>query len=194
MLAVVTEQPVTGNKTMRHFSRALVLRGAVFLLLAAPFVRGVPAAEAARCRYVLGFQALHHRIASVIGACRGDEQHNPANGDAFQQTMRGTLVWRKADNQIAFTDGYVTILDGPHGLEQRLNTQRFPWEGNQSGLPVVADTPTTATQLRRQFAGTVLTRSVACTVSTSSAKARTHRSTPKAPPPATTSRRRTACA
>ncbi|HEV7216085.1 MAG TPA: hypothetical protein VGP33_13300 [Chloroflexota bacterium] len=176
---------------MRRFSTAPVLRCAVVLLVAAPFLTGVPAAEAARCRYVLGFQALHHRIASVIGACLGDEQHNPVNGDAYQQTKRGTLVWRKADNQVVFTNGYVTILNGPQGLEQRLNAQRFPWEGNPDGLLVVADAPTTAAQLRRQFATASPARVVTCTTSTSSSLVRAHRSTRKgvrkvAPRPKTT--------
>jgi hypothetical protein len=38
------------------------------------------------------------------------------------------LVWRKADNWTAFTDGYRTWLNGPQGLQQRLNTELFPWE------------------------------------------------------------------
>ncbi len=37
-------------------------------------------------------------------------------------------MWRKADNWTAFTDGYRTWINGPNGLEQRLNSERFPWE------------------------------------------------------------------
>ena len=186
---------------MRHVSAALVLRCTFVLLAATPFLVAVPAADAARCRYVLGFKTLHHQLASVIGGCISDEQHNSgpggAPGNASQQTKRGMLVWRKADNQVAFTDGYRTILNGPLGLEQRLNTQRFSWEANPDGLPVIADAPTTASQLRRQFAGKSTTSSLTCTTATSSSKARTHRTARKAgkkgsPLPKTTLRR-TAC-
>jgi hypothetical protein len=40
------------------------------------------------------------------------------------------MVWRKADSWTAFTDGYRTWINGPFGLQQRLNTQRFPWESD----------------------------------------------------------------
>lgn len=181
---------------MRRLPAVLALRCTLALLVIAPFFLAIPPADAARCRYILGFKALHHQIASVIGACVGDEQHNPVNGDALQQTKKGTLVWRKADNQVAFTDGYVTILDGPHGLEQRLNTQRFSWEANPGGLPAVADTPTTASELRHRFTTTSTTRSITCTT-TMSTKARARRSirqagTKVAPLPKA-NRQRTAC-
>jgi plastocyanin len=39
-------------------------------------------------------------------------------------------VWRKADNWTAFTDGHQTWLNGPFGLQRRLNTTRFAWEGD----------------------------------------------------------------
>jgi hypothetical protein len=47
----------------------------------------------------------------------------------------GLLVWRKADNWTAFTDGYRTWINGPAGIQQRLNTQRFSWEPNPDNLP-----------------------------------------------------------
>ena len=47
------------------------------------------------------------------------------------------MVWRKADNFTAFTDGYRTWVNGPDGLQQRLNSQRFAWEANPDGLPVI---------------------------------------------------------
>ena len=53
-----------------------------------------------------------------------------AIGDSVQQTTGGLLVWRKADNWTAFTDGYRTWINGPNGLQQRLNTQRFEWEAD----------------------------------------------------------------
>jgi probable HAF family extracellular repeat protein len=95
-----------------------------------------PAAPARPCGFVLGFAALHAALPAVVGDCLDDEGHNPANGDALQHTTGGLLVWRKADNWTAFTDGYRTWVNGPNGLQERLNTQRFPWEANPDGLPL----------------------------------------------------------
>lgn len=91
------------------------------------------AAEAAGCQYVLGFAALHDLLPNVIGGCLENEQHNPANGDGVQHTTNGLLVWRKADNWTAFTNGYETWVNGPYGVQHRLNTQHFAWEGTGSG-------------------------------------------------------------
>jgi hypothetical protein len=88
------------------------------------------------CRFVLGFQMLHDAIPAVVGDCADDEQH-AANGEGLQQTTKGLLVWRKADNFTAFTDGYRSWVNGPNGLQQRLNARRFAWEANPGGLPVV---------------------------------------------------------
>ena len=55
--------------------------------------------------------------------------HAAANGDSLQHTTTGLLVWRKSDNWTAFTDGYRTWPNGPYGLQEHLNSQRFPWEG-----------------------------------------------------------------
>lgn len=93
-------------------------------------------APGARCHYMLGFQALHQLDPADVGGCL-DNQAFAANGDAQQHTTKGLLVWRKADNWTAFTNGYQTWVNGPRGLAKRLNTQRFGWEANPSGLPVV---------------------------------------------------------
>jgi hypothetical protein len=82
---------------------------------------------------VLGFKLLHDLIPTIVGNCLDNEQHNPTNGDALQYTTGGLLVWRKADNWTAFTDGYRTWVNGPHGLQERLNSQHFAWEGSGSG-------------------------------------------------------------
>ncbi|HEV7214121.1 MAG TPA: DUF4232 domain-containing protein [Chloroflexota bacterium] len=96
-----------------------------------------PLAHAAGCRLILGFAALQNLIPSVVGACLDDEQHSPLTGDGLQHTTRGLLVWRKADNVTAFSDGFRTWVRGPFGAQERLNTQRFPWEANPAGLPLV---------------------------------------------------------
>ena len=108
---------------MKQF--ALFLACALFLLLP----NSVAAAE---CQFVLGFATLRNLIGhEIVGECLENE-HYEANGDSLQQTTGGLLVWRKADNWTAFTDGYRTWINGPNGLEQRLNTERFEWEVDQA--------------------------------------------------------------
>ncbi len=86
---------------------------------------------AAECSFVQGFKSLHDQAPDVVGDCRSDQRYNPENGDGLQETTRGLLVWRKADNFTAFTDGYSSWVNGPFGVQERLNTQRFQWEADQ---------------------------------------------------------------
>jgi peptidoglycan/xylan/chitin deacetylase (PgdA/CDA1 family) len=83
------------------------------------------------CAFRLGFAELRQMVGpEIVGGCLEDEQHNPENGDALQRTSGGLLVWRKADNRTAFTDGHRTWVNGPDGLQSRLNGQRFAWESD----------------------------------------------------------------
>jgi hypothetical protein len=118
------------------FRRAVVSLAFVPLLLtAAP----VDAQATGGCQFILGFATLHGLDPSDIGACT-ENQAFAANGDAQQHTTNGLMAWRKADNWTAFTNGYMTWINGPNGLASRLNTQRFSWEANPDGLPVVGGT------------------------------------------------------
>ena len=85
-------------------------------------------ASAAPCEYLLGFKELYDAIPATVGECLEDPHHDPSSGDARQQTTGGVFFWRKADNHTAFTDGYRTWLNGPDGVEQRLNNERLLWE------------------------------------------------------------------
>ena len=80
------------------------------------------------CVFQLGFKALRDLIPDVVGDCLENERHDPETGMTLQNTTNGQLIWRKADNWTAFTDGQHTWINGPEGLQQRLNTERFPWE------------------------------------------------------------------
>ena len=113
----------------------LFLGFALFLLLPT-------SVAAAECQFVLGFATLRDLIGhEIVGECLENEHHG-ANGDSLQQTTGGLLVWRKADNFTAFTDGYRSWINGPNGLVQRLNTERFPWEHYYApGGGVVTPTP-----------------------------------------------------
>ena len=100
--------------------------------------------EAANCEFVLGFKALRDMIPDKVGDCLVNEYHNPLNGDGLQDTTSwhgkgGLMVWRKADNWTAYTDGSTTWLNGPRGLQSRPNSgPLFDWERPS------ADTPTSA--------------------------------------------------
>lgn len=88
-------------------------------------------------RYQLGFLILANLLGrDLVGEPIIDETHNPESGDALQQTTKGLMVWRKADNWTAFTDGHRSWINGPHGVLVRLNTERFEWE---LGAPAVHD-------------------------------------------------------
>lgn len=107
-----------------RLSRAMALVGLVSSILAltpGPIL-------ATGCVFQLGFATLHGMIPSIVGDCLADEHHNGINGDGLQETTNGLMVWRKSDNWTAFTNGYRTWINGPFGLESRLNSQRFLWE------------------------------------------------------------------
>ncbi len=118
------------NKPMR--ARPIGLCSGL-LLLCAVFFLEPPATWAADCKFVLGFATLKAMIDGAegpekVGQCLENEHFDPKHGDALQETTGGLLVWRKADNRTAFTDGYRTWINGPSGLQVRLNTEHFDWE------------------------------------------------------------------
>ena len=75
-----------------------------------------------------GFQTLAQLIPGVVGQPLEDERFLPDVGDSLQRTTTGLMVWRKADNHLAFTDGLTTWVLGPSGLQSRPNDSRFDWE------------------------------------------------------------------
>ncbi len=116
------------------------LRKMIYLLLAPFFAliflpASVFADASPSCTYELGFATLHALIPSIVGDCVSNVTYSGVTGDALQQTTGGLLVWRKADNLTAFTDGYHTWINSAYGLVERLNTERFPWEPDFTGDP-----------------------------------------------------------
>jgi hypothetical protein len=97
-------------------------------------------AQPASCQFELGFQTLHDMIPTIVGDCLENEWHNAYNGDGLQRTTTGLLVWRKADNWTAFTNGYFTWINGTFGLQSRLNTEHFAWEAPDDGSALIPDT------------------------------------------------------
>jgi hypothetical protein len=136
--------PRPSARSLRPGAFPPALRAAAWGLAALVFA-GMPwpAGAQASCRFVLGFADLRHLIgAEVVGDCLEPERFNLINGNAEQRTTGGLLVWRKADNLTAFTDGYRTWLLGPGGLHQRLNTDPpFEWERAPAAAPPPAPAP-----------------------------------------------------
>lgn len=104
-------------------ARRTVAAGLVTLALAG----SLAPASAGACELSQGFKALREALPEVVGDCTTDQRYG-ANGDGLQETTRGLLVWRKVDNLTAFTDGYRTWINGPFGIQQRLNGERLDWE------------------------------------------------------------------
>lgn len=127
---------MAGLLHIRARAAALGLSFAVAISLIIP--ASTSASAVADCQFVLGFKALHDLDPADIGSCMANQTY-AASGDAQQPTSRGLLVWRRSDNVAAFTDGYRTWISGPYGLQERLNTQRYPWE-----TPFGDSTPATA--------------------------------------------------
>ena len=120
------------------------------IVLALTLYGSVPGSVAAQtpssCQYILGFQTLHDLVSATVGTCV-DNQTFAANGDAQQHSVNGLLAWRKADNWTAFTDGYRTWVNGPNGIQQRLNTQRYSWEADAGSVgTTVIGSPTPPSQ------------------------------------------------
>jgi hypothetical protein len=111
-----------------------VITGVALLFVALlPLADGAPS-----CQFRFGFADLAGLIPSQVGVCLDNERNDPVSGDDLQDTSTGLLVWRKADNVSAFTNGAWTWLLGPDGLEQRPNNQRFAWEPNPQKLAMAA--------------------------------------------------------
>lgn len=109
---------------MRRVVATLMVAGTLVLSTGSADVSGQ-----AGCSFVRGFATLRDLVgAQKVGACLEDERFNGENGNAEQQTAGGLLVWRKADNFTAFTDGATTWVNGPNGLQTRPNGERFSWE------------------------------------------------------------------
>ena len=112
------DRPQTASATSEQGS---VTAGASAQALSNPGEESIP-------QFRLGFAVLANLLTGRTGAALEDEHHNPQKGDTLQRTSNGLMVWRKADNWTAFTDGFWTWVNGPFGLQSRPNTDRFNWE------------------------------------------------------------------
>ena len=104
--------------------RFVVLAAILAVLLGASVP--LPLAQAQTCEFHPGFRTLRDLLPDLVGGCLENER---ATAEGTQQrTTGGLLVWRRADNWTAFTDGYRTWSIGPQGLQQQSNASGFGWQ------------------------------------------------------------------
>jgi len=105
--------------------RVVALAALAGLLGIVPPVGAAPLA--APCQLTGGFKTLGELVPEV-GECVEDARAEATTGNTLQKTTGGLLVWRRAGNWTAFTDGFHTWVNGPFGLQERLANERFDWE------------------------------------------------------------------
>lgn len=109
------------------------------------------------CSFKLGFAMLRDLISAtesdLVGVCLEDERFEPETGNVLQRTKGGLMVWRKADNWTAFTNGHTTWINGPDGLASRPNAgPLFPWEAAETAqLPALPEGGRTTGEPPRVF-------------------------------------------
>ena len=135
-----TSQPVPTLSPAGQAAAVLVPAGQ-------PLAVSLPANQSAAtvapaARFVLGFKLIADQIPDIVGNPAENEWFDVRNGNSVQRTVNpkqlmpngmprtGMMVWRKSDNWTAFTDGWTTWVNGPYGLQSRLNSERFPWEND----------------------------------------------------------------
>src|SRR5438046_2769847 len=104
-----------------RFPNWAALTAGAALSLASMLPQSVAAQVAPTCAFQNGFLFMNQALGQdIVGSCRDNEHFNPLNGNIEQLTGNGLLFWRKCDNATAFTNGYLTWLNGPNGIQNRL--------------------------------------------------------------------------
>jgi S1-C subfamily serine protease len=99
-------------------------------LFTGPLVATAPGTALAQggCRLEQRFVALRDQVPEIVGDCVEASRTIATNGNVEQRTTKGELVWRSADNRAVFTNGSMTWIIGPNGLQSRSNSTTFDWE------------------------------------------------------------------
>src|SRR5438105_12457509 len=119
--------------------------GLIFALAAAVWLPAVPASAQAACTFRGGFAQLQSQIPDRVGTCLADEKYRPEIGESFQPTSNGALVWHGVDGATSFSDGAHAWVVDPDGQVQVRNVnERFPFEFNGDGYPLVGQSASTA--------------------------------------------------
>ncbi len=108
------------------------------------------------CAFSGGFAQLATQIPDRVGACQGAADDRPELGEATQATTNGRLVYHTVDGVVSFSDGFNAWVLDPSGQVQVRNLdERFPFEFNGDGFPLVGQSgppingpcPTSAVQV-----------------------------------------------
>src|SRR5438067_7259853 len=111
--------------------------GFVFAFLVSLLLASPPAAFTQSCQLTVGL-ALQSQIPDIVGICRGAEVDRLELGEATQPTTNGRLVYHTLDSIVSFSDSAQTWVLDPGGQVQVRNAnERFPFEFNGDGLPLV---------------------------------------------------------
>jgi zinc/manganese transport system substrate-binding protein len=112
--------------------------GLTFIVLASLAFPSSAAFAQTACQLTGGFALLQSQIPDVVGSCSGAEADRVELGEATQPTSNGRLVYHTVDGVVSFSDGTHTWVLDPNGQVQvRGVNERFPWEFNGDGLPLV---------------------------------------------------------
>ena len=112
--------------------------GLVFALLASLAMPGSAVHAQSACQLTGGFALLQSQIPDRVGTCSGAEVDRIELGEATQPTTSGRLVYHTVDGVVSFSDGSHTwVLDSNGQAQVRGVDERFPWEFNGDGLPLV---------------------------------------------------------
>ncbi len=98
------------------------------------------ASGARTCRYSGQFAQLASQIPDVVGACQGPPVTVVEMGTTVQPTSTGQLEARSVDGVVAFSDASRAYVQDPSGqVQQRGLRERFAWEFNGDGFPLVGE-------------------------------------------------------
>jgi hypothetical protein len=125
---------------MLHRALGLIFLGTVLLAggLVSVAVATARSEASSQLQQPLQFQLGFKTLADMIPRFAGqpvEAERATTGGDILQQTTTGLMVWRKAGNETAFTDGAMTWVNSRFGLLERPNDQRFQWESSTSAAP-----------------------------------------------------------
>ncbi|HEY1295731.1 MAG TPA: zinc ABC transporter substrate-binding protein [Chloroflexota bacterium] len=92
------------------------------------------------CRFTGQFEKLASQIPEVVGGCQGAPVVVVEMGATVQPTSTGQLVQRSVDGTVSFSDGSRTYVLDPSGqVQARGLRERFAWEFNGDGFPLVGE-------------------------------------------------------
>ena len=112
--------------------------GFVFALLASLLLSSPLVFAQSACQLTGGFALLQSQIPDRVGTCQGAEVDRLELGEATQPTTNGRLIYHTVDGVVSFTDGAQTwVLDPSGQVQMRGANERFPFEFNGDGFPLV---------------------------------------------------------